>query len=385
MYKVQLLNPPYEDAITIHIESTGQPKILNAKVQMSVNSTPGFSFTINPGNPGYDLIQPMMSEVVVTDTAKSEEIFRGRPVSASLDMDASGMVSKSYVCAGILDWLHDSVPDYQVYKDITVYESMELLLDQHNAQVERHKQLLPGDVWDFENDLIAGEFDGISDTYDLLFSQVLDPLRAETDIYWDDYEQCWRVNIRGRIGKVSPVVIQLGHNLISQGTSIDISKVTTRLKPRGPSAPDTGPMTIASVNGGLDYIQANQIALDQYGLITRVEEFEAETPTQLLTMAQRWMQRHEQVLISIECNVVDLGIVGEDPEPLKVGNIYNISNRLLGTETQLRLIEMSIDLNSPALNSVRFGSISIRTSSQWRTTEQELMRQKNEIRKLKAR
>ena len=103
MYKVMLNN-----TICINEIDVSSKNRVVGQINKQVNSIDSLTFTIYPGNVGFDSIDPLTTTVQVFDK-NNKTVFRGRVLDVTPAMDESGIISKAVTCEGALGYLCDSI------------------------------------------------------------------------------------------------------------------------------------------------------------------------------------------------------------------------------------------------------------------------------------
>lgn len=123
MYRV------YCDGLTLYNSNLESLKIFSPSVELELNKTGSFLFTVYPDHPQYNTIQKLRS--IITVYQDDYLLFRGRV----LDDEIGFHNEKHVTCEGELAFLLDSVQRPYDYSG-TVAGFLNLLIDNHNAQVE---------------------------------------------------------------------------------------------------------------------------------------------------------------------------------------------------------------------------------------------------------
>lgn len=115
-------------------------------------------------------------------------------------------------------------------------------------------------------------------------------------------------------------------------------------------------VTIKSVNDGKDYV-VNQNALDSFGWIEKVVTWDrAETPSQLLVIANNYLSDYQFDTMTIELRALDLNYYDIDYESIKLlDEIYAVS-RPHGLAKIFPVTKLDIPLDNPANTVYTLGS-----------------------------
>ena len=119
--------------------------------------------------------------------------------------------------------------------------------------------------------------------------------------------------------------IEFGKNMISFEEVVKGDELVTGVIPLGAKQKDEEGndtelrLTIASVNGGLDYIQ-NDEAVQQYGKIFTTQIWDDVTlPENLLAKGQEWLANAIMLSASITLNAVDLSYANKSISSFRLG------------------------------------------------------------------
>ena len=266
MYRVEIENNG--EATTIHSETAMDykniPLLTAGQIKTGINTIATFDFNYLNNNPAYGRLLPLKTLIKVTDTLKNKVVFRGRVLSPTDSMESNGAFSYSYTCESELAYLQDSVQKWFKAQNMTITQFLTYLLNIHNAQVESYKRFFIGNVTVVNNtDNIYYYVDDSTSTLDTIKDKLLSRLGGELQIRRENGVNY--LDYLVEIGKHSDTKIELGKNMISVSKSMDPTEVITRIFPRGIHLESDEEMntdssqprlTIESVNGGLDYIDA---------------------------------------------------------------------------------------------------------------------------------
>lgn len=247
-------------------------RIQNKKLVKEVNKADGFSFTVVPGDPIFDMLYAnKISHVIAYDDTQNEVVFRGRITSLNPQTDGVDS-SKDVSCEGPLGYLRDSVV-FGVYVESTKEEDgeevpnrvyfgsvMSDFINNHNKQVAPELQFkaitihnpdpLNGDFGILKE---SHNFDGVT-TLDAI-SDLLNDLDFECMVTWEKTIPHWTLHISPKFGYHAPDPIITGLNLKSLSESIDGSELVTSILPLGGVGYDEKRLMLGPISMGddLDY------------------------------------------------------------------------------------------------------------------------------------
>lgn len=328
---------------------------LNVKPSLDIESSGSLSFVLPPGNAQYDAIRKMKS--IVTMLQDGELIFRGRV----LDEERDTYNQKTVYCEGDLSFLLDSLWEEQVFEG-KVREFFQLLIRNHNSQVDEEKQFTVGTITAVDADApLDAEF------------------RVETRKFWDTssmlenrllgvYGGYLRTRTEGGITYIdwlkdfeedSGQTIRFSVNLLDLKDKLDAGDVFTCLIPLGYSEIGddgiyTDPVNIKSVNNGLEYIQDDD-AVAKYGKIWRSKTWgNTKDPSALLSKARKYLKTGAEVR-TLTLKAVDMHFISGDISMLRIGRKVQIESDPHDISLNMVLAKMEPDTENPENSTFTFG------------------------------
>lgn len=335
------------------IHSDGTDRISGGKIAKSINAVDSFSFTIYPNNAGYDFLKPLTTAVKVYDENTGKDIFIGRVLKCPDSMDERGLICRKVTCEGRLGWLYDSVQPYVEYKMVGISTVLSSFLSKHNAQVGADKRIELGQVtvtasnnytytanWDKTMNVIADKLIG-------KFGGEIQLRDKDGKVYLDYLEN---------IGHGTDTKIELAVNLKTISREVDETSVITRLYPLGAKLTDSEKrLTIGSVNGGKDYIEDSALVA-KYGVISGTQTWDDVTQASILkTKATAFLKSANKAKKQYKITAVDLSTIDMNFEQFELGCWYRVVNPLMGIDEDLRIIGITINLDSPEQSELTFG------------------------------
>ena len=325
--------------------------ILSPKLDVDIHGAGSFSFVLPPGNALYDAIHKLKS--IVTVKMDDETIFRGR----AMDDEKDFYNQKNVYCEGDKSFLLDSLHKPYRYSG-GVQDFFRQLISNHNAQVDADKQFAAGIITAVDAALtMEAKDDGYADTSTRMNERLLGAyggyLRTRTEgsvTYLD-----WLTTE----GNADAQEIAFSVNLLDLKDKIDASDVFTILIPLGASQiNDDGdyspPLTVASVNGGLDYIQDDE-AVALYGKIWRTQTWSYEDdPSKLLEKGREFLKTGISVQ-SLTLQFIDMHFTDSSRKRVWIGDHPRILSQPHGLDIAPICAKASIDLLNPEKSSYTFG------------------------------
>ncbi|MBM0064787.1 phage tail spike protein [Alkalicoccobacillus gibsonii] len=386
MYKVDLINNG--KATTIHHHEFNDLKLIRGDIKQTIGLSYSFTFDILPNNPGYNLIKPLETLVVVENTKTEKIEFDGVVLMPTEAMDDSGKFGKSFLCASELVYLNHSAQRHGEYRNITIRQFLQAIVDRHNREVTESKidkKFVLGKVDVVNNTDNVYRYLGYESTLDSINDKLVNRLGGELWVRKENGVRYLDYLVKG--GQVSKTKIELQHNLKSITKEADPSEIITRLIPLGASieseeegAVDASQarITIESVNAGKDYIDDLE-AQKIFGLIAKSQTWDDITiPSNLLTRGRQFLNENNRVKVKHEINALDLSLIGLDTDSFDLGNSYPVINPVMAINETLRVVEKNIDINNPANNSLVVGDL-FKKASQYQNEANKSLRNIGEI------
>lgn len=262
MYLVTIYDDTNDNIGTvIHSPYPNGLKLSSASIDLVVEGIPSMDFVINPSNSAWGKVKPLKTLIKVIDTKNNKIVFDGRVLKPTDKMSSDGMFHIEYTCEGKLAYLNDSSQRHGEYHDITIAGFFEVMINNHNSQVEPHKQFKVGNVTVTNPTNNVYRYLGYERTYESIKDKLIDRLggylviREEDDGTYIDYLES--------VGEVKNTPIRLRTNLKDMQRETDPLNIITRLVPLGTriesedeEATDASQarITIADVNDGIDYL-----------------------------------------------------------------------------------------------------------------------------------
>lgn len=349
MYKV------YCDNYLIYDTRLTELTIINPSLNLELNKTGSFTFTIYPSHPYYDKLQKLKSIIKVYQD--DYLVFRGRILN-----DVQGWHNeKKVTCEGELAYLLDSIQrpyDFQSGdKSTTISELFSYFITNHNSQVDADHQFIVGNITVTDpNDYIVRADSNYTNTWDSINNKLIDSfggylwVRHEEDGNYIDY--------LADFNTLSSQTIEFGKNLIDLDKTVKGEDIATAIIPLGVKSEDTEErLTIKSVNDDVDYVY-NQEAVNKYGWIFKTVVWDDVTvASNLLTKGNKYLADSINLAVSIELSAVDLSAIETNAGSFKLGSYLKVKTKPHDIVDKLFLInKLSLNLTSPKSNKITLGT-----------------------------
>ena len=349
MYKV------YCDKYLLYSDSIDNLKIFDAKLELELNKTNSFEFTIYPNHRYFDKLKKMKSSVKVYQD--DDLIFKGRILNDEQDL----YNEKKVICEGELAFLVDSIQrpyDFQSgSKHTTVSELFTYFINNHNSQVAADRRFKVGKITviDSNNYIVRSETEYLN-TWNSINEKLIKSLggflwvRHEADGNYIDYVSDFDA--------ISQQEIRFGKNFLDINRITNGENIATAVIPIGATINDeTGErLTISSVNDGVDYV-FNQAAVDVYGWIfSSVKWDDVTIAANLKAKAEEYLTNSIGLQTTIELSAADLACIEADVESFKLATYVNVYSQPHGINSTYLVSKLSLDLMNPASNTLTLGA-----------------------------
>lgn len=338
------------------------------------------SFSVYPNHPHYDKVKKLTTDIIIYRDDEPE--FYGRVLYD--DEDFSG--TKKVFVEGELAFLCDSIQRPKVYHNISIKAYVQDLIDIHNAQVEERKQFVVGRVTVKDSNDSLYRYSNYEDTRTVFKDKLTSRLgghlviRHEDGLRILDYlsdEDYYTRNTQG---------IRFGKNLLDFSKNMDASDLVTCVIPLGAKLDeeDQDPaleaiseqrITIASVNGGVDYVTDDN-AVREYGKIYKTVTWDdVSLPENLKKKGEEYLKSSQFEKMILELKAVDLNLKDDSFQQFEVGNKIQCTSTPNGLDKEFPLTKKKTYITSFKDNTVTLGdetsSVSYTSSNRQNTAQIE--------------
>ncbi|CAK1248788.1 phage tail spike protein [Fructobacillus cardui] len=358
-------------------------KAISGELDMQFNGVSTASFTITMQNSLYRQAEAIANLVKVIDTNTGKVAFDGRVVK--IDGAFSGSHTQTLQCEDCLAYLHDSTQVYRKVQNTTIRDFLQMIVDEHNRQVESHKRFQLGRVTvSNSTDNVYRYTDDAQDTFDTIKDKLVSRLGGFL-IWHRDINGQLVLEYLASVGEHIDTPIKLGKNLKSAKREYDVRDIITRLVPIGSSieqgqteqsSDDTAAAqpktTIESVNNGIRYLDDTAL-ISRFGIIQKAVEWNnVKVPSILKTKGQEYLQKQRVGLLTWSVDVVDISLLDPTYKSFEMGNFYPIHDQFLGLVEDLQVVAKKLDITQPHKMSLTIGTKN-RTLSQYQLDYQAAM------------
>ena len=327
-----------------------------AKVTLELNKTGSFTFTIQPSNPYINYLQKLKTIIRVYQDGYL--LFKGRILN-----DTAGInQEKQVTCEGDLAFLVDSIQRPYDFQG-TPAQFFTQLISNHNQQVETAKQFIVGSVTVTDpNEYISRSDTEYTDTLTLINDLIKTLggyvfIRHEDDGNYIDYLADFET--------LNSQTIEFGLNMLDIDQTIKGEDIATAVIPlgarletedeNGNTVTSDTRLTIADVNGGVDYIYSEE-AVAKYGWIYKTVTYDDVTEAaNLLSRGQDYLAEVINSTVSIEIDAVDLAGIKQDITNFRIGSYVKVYSKPHNIDQNMLVKKLTIDLFKPSRNKLSLG------------------------------
>ena len=262
---------------------------------------------------------------------------------------------RTITCEGEMCFFRDSIrtPGYIAAALGAPY--LRGVLSRHNEQVEEFKRFKVGEVT-VQDDYVRLELETAETTLASL-NKLLERCGGYF-VFSDDADGSrvinWYASLEGR----SDQVIEFGENLLDfTRTGANTTALATGIIPYGAQTDSKNNIrvTIASVNGGNNYILAEDAIAVRGTIMTTVTWDDVTEPENLLKKARAYLDEHKNFITSLELTALDLSYLDKDIASFSVGDLIRVISKPHGLDEFFQLTTMTEDYLNPAQSRITLG------------------------------
>lgn len=338
-------------------------QIYDASVDLELNKTGSFSFTIYPSHPAFSVLQKLKS--IITVYQDDYLLFRGRILN-----DEQGWYNEKQVsCEGELAFLVDSIQRPYDFmsgdKHTTITELFTFYITNHNAQVDEDKRFIVGNVTVTDpNDYIVRSDSTYLNTWDSIDQKLIDTyggylwVRHESDGNYIDY--------LADFSTLDSQPVKFGKNLLDLSKIVKGEDIYTALIPLGAKVNEDSEerLTIASLPDETidDIVKSGDMiysasAVSQYGKIVRTQTWDDVTiDSNLLKKGTAQLSQGINLEFSVELTAADLAGINRDITSFRIGTYVSVDSEPHNLNDYFLIKKLSISLSNPSSNKLTVGT-----------------------------
>lgn len=340
----------YCDNFLLYHSNMESLQIQDASCELELNKSGSFEFLMPQNHPYYSQVKKLKS--IIRLYQDDYMLFRGRV----LDEEINWHNEKAVSCEGDMAFLLDSILRPFAFSG-TAAEFLAYVLQLHNAQVDAEKQFLPGSVT--VEGYISYETTEYFTTKETLEKALLEPSGGYMITRYLDGQTY--LDYLADITLLAPQKIEFGKNLldlkrIRKGADIATVLIPLGAKIKDEEGKDTNErLTIASVNGGADFIQ-DEGGVSQFGIIVKTAIFDdVSDPETLKQMGQAQLADYVNLWETIELSAADLAGAGYDVASFHLATKVRVASPPHGLDQIFTVSKLSIKLFDPGDNKLVLG------------------------------
>ena len=325
------------------------------KLDAELNLASTLEFGLPTDSVGYNSINKLKSTLRVYNDGV--RIFRGRCTSDEMTM----LKQKNIYCEGELAFLKDSVVRAYTFTG-TVKQYLTFLINGHNNQVNYSKRFTVGEVNVADDSATITRSSGnYLSTFDEIKEQLLDKLGGYLIPRYEieNGAEVEYLDYLSDSGGQNSQIIEFGNNMLDFSQKLDGSEIFTRLVPLGASLGTQAGLerrlTIASVNGGRDYLEDAR-GIEVFGYITKSMVWEDVTSASVLkTKGQRALAAGANIVPQIELSAIDMHVLNVNIDAIKLGEYNRVVSAPHGVDALFQCTRMTLDFENPERSLYSFG------------------------------
>ena len=374
----------YADGVLIYDSTLEDYRIGSGEITLELDKAGSFVFSLYPEHPFYNELVPL--KTVVTVYKSSRIVFRGRVLDTATDY----WNVKTFTCEGELSFLQDSIA--RPYKTSGSPAALfRRFVEQHNTQVDAFKRFKVGTCTVMDpNGYVARENLNYETTLSNMTSRLLEDSTGGHFFIThgdDGTEETPTIHYLADFTTVAAQPIEFGSNLTDFAKTTKAADLATAIIPLGATVDDGDSetedphLTIASVNGGRDYVYSPE-AVAQYGWVFKVVEWEDVTEAaRLKTKAEAYLASVTGQAITLELSAVDLHLLDRSIESYHVCEYVQVVSVPHGFEGRLLCNKQVLNLLNPAGDSVVLGQSYTELTGMTARTASDITNAINQVRK----
>jgi hypothetical protein len=336
--------------------------ILSASLPQEANKSSVLTFSMPKSHPLYNSLTKLKTSIEVFKDNKS--VFYGR----ILDIDTAFNGTKTITCEDALSFLNDSVVRPYVWGTGGVgsggpVDYLRYIVNQHNGQVETNRQFQVRTVTVTDpNNFIRRSSNTYPSTWSDLLSSTAGSSLGGYLMYEHDGNNLYLDYYADSPFK-STQVIRLSDNITDLKITENGDTIATALVPLGAkiavdgstSDEDSPRLSVASVNGGRDYV-FDQLAVNEYGWISRTVVYDDITVADnLLARSKEDLKSAVLTQMSIDITAVDLNYTDSTIDQFSFMDYVDVESNAHGVEGKYLINKATTDLLNVANNKIQIG------------------------------
>lgn len=342
----------YADDELIYDSGTREYKIGKGVGSLEVNKSGSFTFSVYSDHFFYDRFVKLKTVIVVKKSGRI--LFRGRV----FDEQVGYWKEKILTCEGEMGFLQDSI--IRPYDFSGAPNALfNKFVNEHNVQADAFKQFRVGKCTVTDaNDYIARS----NSAYDTTLSNMNSRLIEDSTggylhiTHGDDgTDPVPTLNYLADFEHVASQTIEFGKNLRDFVKKSSGQEIATAIIPLGAKTGDDTRLTIAGVNGGVDYVY-DETAVQARGWVFKTVEWDDVTlPENLKSKALAYLADCVKEPVTLELNAIDLNLQDRSIDSFRLGDYVRVVSPPHDFAETLLCTRMTFDILKPENDTVILG------------------------------
>lgn len=346
----------YVDDILVYDSRVSETALLGLTAQLGLNKGGAATIILPPTHPAYNDFNDDDNggfnsyRSVVTIYRNGKLRFRGRILYPSDDFN----LTRTIICEGERCFLRDGIHRPGVTYNDSPANIFTTVIGLYNAQVEAFKQFVVGTIEGISTEAVVLEIEE-AETFSSILDRLIELCGGQI-VFTTNHDGRRVINWYASIGYNNQQTIEFGENLVDFSRTAANTDLATVIYPYGAKDESTGErLTIASVNGGLDFIK-DDAAVALRGVIARAVYWdEIVTPDALLEKAQQYLNDSKNIVSSLGLTAIDLSLLDKSIDSFVLGDIIKVRSKPHGVDGTYQLTEQDIDFLHPQNDRIILG------------------------------
>lgn len=346
-----LISDTYIPNVSMHL--------IDPKLELADCSAGTFEFTITSANPGYSLIQRMISRIIVMED--NNVLWTGRVVTESEDF----WKRRKFTCEGAMAYLNDTLTEITSYDNFTITSFLRQMLSIHNLRVDESpakwafKKILLGRVIGDDPDAYSYKYETSNESvWESIKKHLIDRLGGHLSIRYVNSNGSYITYLDYSLDTYNTTsqVINFGENLLDFTKNWDLTNLTTVILPRGKqldTEDENGLKQYVTVETALaaenSMFIRNETAYAKYGRIEKIVDFsDIEDPNELFKLGRAYLTSQQFDDMKLEVSAVDLKHISPGIQKLSLLDEVNVVSRPHGLDRMFPISAISYNLEKPS-------------------------------------
>lgn len=338
----------YVDDTLVYDSRVKATALLGLKAQLGLNKGGAATIILPPEHPAYNDFISYRS--VVTIYRDGVLRFRGRALYPTDDFN----LVRTITCEGERCFLRDGIHRPGVLYNDTPANIFASLIGLYNAQVEAFKQFVVGTIKGISTDAVVLEIEE-AETFSSILDRLVELCGGQI-VFTTNHDGQRVINWYSEVNFSNRQTIEFGENLVDFSRTSANTDLATVIYPYGAKGESTGErLTIASANGGLDFIKDDE-AIALRGVIAKAVYWdEIVTPDALLAKAQQYLNDSKNIVSTLTLTAIDLSLLDKSIDSFMLGDTIKVRSKPHGVDGTYQLTEQDIDFLNPQNDRIVLG------------------------------